>query len=293
MYSFAEIPIPGGCNTRHLALTSFAAALAASAPLSGAKQGQSGERSEIAYDSVPNVLSSPNIYLGEGSAVATNSKATCSCTRGAATRACSSRSERRVRSRDRQGLYGFLFAHSSGSTRTTTFWAVTKGRTWSSSSTRRAASRWSSGRRPEAVEELSNFTDQGRYSGANKPYRSTGRPTFAWDAAGNIFVSDGYGDSRVVKYDKERTLPQIGRRARDQPGQLNLPHTMATDAQATFYIGDRSNARVQVWDNDLNFRPSTTRWAGPGYLHLARPASISLRSNSVPDTATRAPPADR
>jgi hypothetical protein len=140
------------------------------------------------------------------------------------------------------------------------------------------------GRRPEAVEELTNFTGQGAYTGANKPYLFN-RPTdVAWDAAGNIFVSDGYGDSRVVKYDKNgRFLKSAGTRG-NQPGQLNLPHTIATDAQGNVYIGDRSNARVQVWDNDLNFKTIYDQVGSPWAICISPgPHQYLFVSNSVPD----------
>jgi hypothetical protein len=140
------------------------------------------------------------------------------------------------------------------------------------------------GRRPEAVEELTNMTGPGGYTGANKPY-SFNRPTdVAWDAAGNIFVSDGYGDSRVVKYDKNgRFLKSAGVRG-NQPGQLNLPHTLATDAQGNVYIGDRSNARVQVWTNDLTFKTLYDTVGSPWAICVSPgPHQYLFVSNSIPD----------
>ena len=52
------------------------------------------------------------------------------------------------------------------------------------------------------------------------------RPTdVAWDSAGDIFVSDGYGNSRVVKYDKNgRFIASVGTKGSGK-GELNLPHT--------------------------------------------------------------------
>lgn len=78
----------------------------------------------------------------------------------------------------------------------------------------------------------------------------------AWDPQGNIFVSDGYINHRVVKYDKDgRFIRQVGSEIRgSEPYQFNTPHTIAVDAQGNVYVGDRNNARVQVFDNNLVLR---------------------------------------
>ena len=38
-----------------------------------------------------------------------------------------------------------------------------------------------------------------------------------------------------------------------EPGQFNLPHTIANDAKGNIYVGDRSNRRIQVFDSDGAF----------------------------------------
>ena len=97
-------------------------------------------------------------------------------------------------------------------------------------------------------------------------------------------MSDGYTDSRVVKYDKNgRFIKSAGMRG-NQPGQLNLPHTLAADAQGNIYIGDRSNARVQVWDNDLNFKAIYDNVGNPWTVCISPgPHQYLFVSNSVPD----------
>ena len=104
------------------------------------------------------------------------------------------------------------------------------------------------------------------------------------DAAGNIFVTDGYGNSRVVKFDRNgRFLKQAGTRG-SQPGQLNLPHTMAMDAQGNVYVGDRSNARIQVFDNDLNFKAIYDNVGNPWAVCISPgPHQYLFVSNSIPD----------
>jgi NHL repeat-containing protein len=274
--------------TRHLSICTciVAAALAASPPLSAQSKAKAQNVPEIAYESVPNVLKfPPNIYLGEGIGVATNSKGHVFVyTRSGDTRLFEFDQNGAYVREIGQGLYGFLFAHAVRVDKDDNIWAVDEGSNMVIKFNPQGRVTMVIGRRPEAVEELTNFTGQGGYTGANKPY-SFNRPTdVAWDAAGNIFVSDGYGDSRVVKYDKNgRFLKSSGVRG-NQQGQLNLPHTLATDAQGNVYIGDRSNARVQVWDNDLNFKAIYDQVGSPWAICISPgPHQYLYVSNSVPD----------
>jgi len=65
---------------------------------------------------------------------------------------------------------------------------------------------------------------------------------------GDVFISDGYGNSRVHKYDpKGRHLLSWGEPGTD-PGCFNLPHNIATDATGLVYVADRENHRVQIFD---------------------------------------------
>jgi DNA-binding beta-propeller fold protein YncE len=65
---------------------------------------------------------------------------------------------------------------------------------------------------------------------------------------GDVYVSDGYGNSRVHKYDpKGRHLLSWGEPGTD-PGCFNLPHNIATDAAGLVYVADRENHRVQIFD---------------------------------------------
>src|SRR5207253_2565690 len=80
------------------------------------------------------------------------------------------------------------------------------------------------------------------------------RPTdVAWDAAGNIYVADGYGNSRVAKFDRNgKFLASWGSRGTG-PGEFDLLHSIATDAQGNVYVGDRTNRRIQVFDGNGTF----------------------------------------
>ena len=108
------------------------------------------------------------------------------------------------------------------------------------------------------------------------------RPTdVAWDAAGNIFVSDGYGNSRVAKFDKNGKFIKSWGSQGTAPGQFNTLHSIAIDAQGNVYIGDRGNQRIQVFDNDGNFKTMYQNVGAPWALCITPgPHQYMYSSNS-------------
>ena len=76
------------------------------------------------------------------------------------------------------------------------------------------------------------------------------RPTdMAILPTGDIFVSDGYNNRRVVHFDaKGKFINQWGRDG-SGPGQFALPHSIVADSKKRIYVADRENARIQVFDN--------------------------------------------
>ncbi|MGE0464657.1 MAG: 6-bladed beta-propeller [Vicinamibacterales bacterium] len=78
--------------------------------------------------------------------------------------------------------------------------------------------------------------------------------------SGNIVVTDGYGNNRVILFSKDGTfIKQVGKGAGGpgdkgtSVGEWTLPHKLAVDAQENLYIIDRENKRLQVYDKDLNY----------------------------------------
>jgi DNA-binding beta-propeller fold protein YncE len=80
------------------------------------------------------------------------------------------------------------------------------------------------------------------------------KPTdIAWAPNGDFYVSDGYGNSRVVKFTGQgKYIKAFGKRGTG-PGEFNLPHSVAVDAKGQVYVADRENNRVQVFDADGKF----------------------------------------
>jgi 6-bladed beta-propeller len=242
---------------------------------------------EIPYESVPNFLKfPPNVYMGEGIGVATNSKGHVFVyTRSGDTRLFEFDQNGTFVREIGQGLYGFTFAHAVRVDKDDNIWAVDEGSNMVIKFNPAGRVTMVIGRRPDAVDELVAMSGQGSAPHPNKPY-SFSRPTdVGWDAQGNIFVTDGYGDDRVVKFDKNGRFIKSAGTAGNGPGQLRLPHTMAMDAAGNVYIGDRSNARVQVWDNDLNPKAIYDQVGSPWAVCISPgPHQYLFVSNSMPDS---------
>ncbi len=88
---------------------------------------------------------------------------------------------------------------------------------------------------------------------SGKPFN---RPTHValCPRTGAIYISDGYGNSRVHKYDPAgRHLLSWGEPGTD-PGCFNVPHNIATDDEGLVYVADRENHRIQVFDGSGRYQ---------------------------------------
>lgn len=84
----------------------------------------------------------------------------------------------------------------------------------------------------------------------------------AFSRGGDIYVADGYGNSRVVKFDRYGNYLKAWGKYGSGPGEFNLPHTVAVDKEERVYVGDRENQRIQIFDSEGNF---LKEWTNVGY----------------------------
>ena len=78
-----------------------------------------------------------------------------------------------------------------------------------------------------------------------------GRPTdIAWLPDGTFFISDGYVNTRVMKFDRNGKFLMTWGTKGAGPGQFDLPHAIDIDANRRVYVADRSNSRIQIFDEN-------------------------------------------
>ena len=156
-----------------------------------------------------------------------------------------------------QNLYGFGFAHTVRIDKNDNIWATDEGTNMIIKFSPAGKVLMVLGRRAEAVEAPPPEPRPGeqprpQWGGFNRP------TDVAWDPAGNIFIADGYNNSRVVKVDPNgRWVKTWGTRGKEQ-GQFNILHSIAADAKGNVYVADRTNRRIQVFDSDGNFQRQFT-----------------------------------
>ena len=240
---------------------------------------------EIPYDSVPNFLKlPPGLYFGEVVGVATNSKGHVFVyTRSYNTRLLEFDQTGKFLKEIGEGLYGFQFAHAVRVDPQDNIWAVDEGTNMIIKFSPEGKVLMVLGHRPESgvVPVTPGF---GVAPPPAEPYTFNRQTDVAWDPQGDIFVADGYGNSRVVKYDKNgRYVTSVGSHG-SEPGELNIPHTLAADAQGNVYVGDRTNNRIQVFDNDLKLKTMYDKVGAPWAVCITPgPHQYLYSSNSNPD----------
>ena len=65
---------------------------------------------------------------------------------------------------------------------------------------------------------------------------------------GDVFISDGYGNARIVHYDKNGKFINDWGTLGNTDGRFSIPHAIAIDSKDNIYVADRNNVRIQVYD---------------------------------------------
>jgi NHL repeat len=161
-----------------------------------------------------------------------------------------------------KGVYGVGYSHSVRFDKYDNLWVVDKGTNVVMRFNPAGFVTLNLGRRPEGPDDpAESYYRPGR---REPPVHVDGyfrQPTdVAWDSDDNIYISDGYTNSRIAKYDKRGNWVKSwgsrgsgGVHADENPGQFNTPHNIAVDRQNNVYVADRGNRRIQVFDTNGSF----------------------------------------
>jgi len=217
---------------------------------------------QIPFDSVPNLLKLPaDLYLGEASGVAINSKGhifvysrggNASGPAYASTAAmllefdANGKFIREIG----HGLYAWSFAHDVRVDKDDNIWALDKGSDMVVKFNPAGQVVMVFGRKQEASDD-----GTGPLKHPNPPLPPVNGQfrqvtDVAWDPAGNSYISDGYINSRVAKFDKNGNWVKSFGEYGTGPGQMRTVHGITADAQGNLYVADRGNRRIQVFDGD-------------------------------------------
>jgi NHL repeat len=163
--------------------------------------------------------------------------------------------------------YAASFAHSVRVDKYDNVWMVDEGSNMIVEFDPTGMVKMTLGRKPEAIDYMERYIERGEKVTDRHPVGFMGafdrESDITWDPQDNIYVSDGYGNSRIVKISNEGVwLKAVGTYGSGQD-QFNTPHGIATDGKGNIYVADRGNFRIQVYDYDLNYKKTITGVAMP------------------------------
>jgi hypothetical protein len=214
---------------------------------------------EIPFESVPDFLKLPeDTSLGEVAGIATNSKKHIFVfQRGNTNGPAYGAAAAQLLEFDQGGkfvreigknLYAWSFAHQVRIDRHDNIWVADKGSDMVIKFSPQGRVLMVFGRKAEASDEGAHPLEHPKppLPAVDGLFRQV--TDITWDSADDIFISDGYINSRVAKYDKDGNWVSTWGGPGTGPGQFNNLHAIVADHQDRIYVADRNNRRIQVFD---------------------------------------------
>ena len=122
-------------------------------------------------------------------------------------------------------------------------------------------------------------SDTGWTGDVNDPAKQAAGPfnrpsDIALDASGDLYISDGYGNSRVHKFTSDgKLLFSWGEPGKTGPGEFHVPHGVWVHTDGRVFVADRENNRIQIFDAEGKY---LDEWGG-----LARPCDIYIDEDEI------------
>jgi hypothetical protein len=214
----------------------------------------------IPFDASDPLLLPKDLYLGEVTGVAVNSKGhVFVLSRGNTTGPAYGAAAAQLLEFDPSGkfvreigknLYAWSFGHTVRIDRGDNIWVTDKGSDMVVKFSPAGRVLMVFGRKQEASDEETGPLEHPRPPLPAEPGRFRQVTDVAFGPDGSTYISDGYINSRVAKVDRNgKWLKSWGERG-NKPGEFNTPHSIAADAKGNIYVADRGNRRIQVFDGE-------------------------------------------
>ena len=219
---------------------------------------------EIPFESIPDPLRlPPDLYFGEATGVAVNSKGHVFVfSRGNSTGPAYGASAAQLLEFGPDGkfireigknLYAWSFGHAVRVDKDDNIWAIDKGSDMVIRFNPEGRVTMVFGRKQEASDETTGPLKHPVPPLPAEDGRFRQVTDVAFGPEGDIFISDGYINSRIAKADKDGNWIKSWGNRGTNPGEFNTPHNIAADAKGNVYVADRGNRRIQVFDSEGKF----------------------------------------
>jgi len=104
---------------------------------------------------------------------------------------------------------------------------------------------------------------------------------------GDIFVSDGESsNTRVVKYSKNGKFIKFWGTKGAGEGQLDLPHNIAIDSKGRLFVADRTNKRIEIFDQEGKYVDQMTQFGTPSSIFISADDTIYVAAGAPENRVT-------
>ena len=107
---------------------------------------------------------------------------------------------------------------------------------------------------------------------------------------GDIFVADGHGimqghqtNDRIVKLSSDGTFIMAWGKHGSGAGEFDVPHSLALDSAGRLYVADRSNSRIQIFDQQGHFLAEWKQFGRPSSVYIDKSDIIYVADSQSDD----------